>query len=89
MQADYIKAQYEDKMINQDRLMIPLRRELEQLRTQTYSEGKFAESFRRMEEEKKELKQSIETLEAKNHALVDDFTVSRGKFSFTFLETVK
>ena len=63
--------------------MAPLRRELEQLRTQSYAEGNFAVTFRRMEEEKKEMQQILDllrkeydTLLAKNEALLDDFTVS-------------
>ena len=74
---DYIKAQYEGKMIDQDRLMVPLQRELEQLRTRTYGEGKFAETFRTMELEKNEMKVEIETLKTKNDVLIDDFTVSQ------------
>ena len=71
-----MKAQCEEKVISLEGQIVPLRRELEQLRTQTYGEGKFAETFRRIEEEKKDMKQKIEDLEAKYDLLRDDFTVS-------------
>lgn len=63
-------------MLEQERLMVPLQRELEQLRANTYSEGQFSETFRRMEDEKKELKSAIEMLEVKIHAYMDELTVS-------------
>ena len=49
---------------------------MEQLRAKTYSEGQYAETFRRMEEENKEMKLLIDTLEAKNIGLLGDLTVS-------------
>ncbi len=56
--------------------MVPLKRELEQLRTKTYSESQFAETYRVIEREKNEMQVRIEALEAKTSALLDDFMVS-------------
>ena len=63
--------------------MAPLKRELEVLRTQTFSDTKFAETYRRMDAEKKELREEMQKLReevqispAKYHTMVDNYTVS-------------
>lgn len=56
--------------------MIPLRRELEQLRSQKYSEGQFSETYRRMDAERKTLRQELEDVREKYGSLLDEFAVS-------------
>ena len=68
LQIDYIKAQNEI-----ERSL--MRQELKQLRTKAYSEGAFAETFKKIEGEKEELQRMIGTLESKNKAVMDDAKV--------------
>ena len=72
-----------------ERKLTPLRRELEMLRTQTFVDTKFAETYRRMDVERKEmreemqklreekdgLRKELDTLTAQFHTMVDDYTV--------------
>ena len=90
MQIDYIKANCENERVEQERLVIPLKRELELLRTQKFSEGQFGETYRRMDAERKQLREEIQklseekdglrkdldTLTVQYHTMVDDYTVS-------------
>ena len=66
-----------------ERKLTPLRRELEILRAQLFIDTKFAETYQRMDVERKELREEKEGLReelqavtAKYHAMVDDYTVS-------------
>ena len=59
-----------------ERVMVPMRRELEQLRSQKMGESQYAESFKRIESEKRELQQKIAELERKNDNLMDSLTVN-------------
>ena len=72
-----IKAQYEDAKMEQDRLMIPLKRELDQLRSQAFGDGQHSDTFRRMERELQETRNEVETWRKKYHSTMDGFVVCR------------
>ena len=58
-----------------DRLMMPLKHELDQLRSQTFGDGQHSDTFRRMEKELQETRNEAETWKEKYHFIVDRFTV--------------
>ena len=59
-----------------ERVMILLRREVEQLRSQRMNETQMSETFRKMEMEKRDLEGQTKELEHKYGELVDSYTVS-------------
>ena len=60
-----------------ERVLIPTRRELEQLRKQRMSEShQFAETFRNIEEEKRQVTKEPNDLEKKHRLLEEDYLVS-------------
>lgn len=60
---------------NDKMLLIPLRRELEQLRSQKFIEGQFGEIYQRMDAERKELRKELGALETKYITMLDDYAV--------------
>lgn len=61
-------------------MLTPLQRELELLRSQTYGEGQFAVTFRRMEGEKKEMAQKQEGMQKKMEELSQEIDVLSEKY---------
>ena len=55
---------------------MPKRRELEQLRKQRMSESQFAETFRIVEEEKRQVIEELNELKRKHRNLQEDYLVS-------------
>ena len=55
---------------------MPTRRELEQLRKQRMSETQFAETFRNVEEEKRQVTKELNELKRKLRTLEEDYLVS-------------
>ena len=76
MQVEIVKAQCMSEKMDLERVMVPMQRELEQLRSQKMGESQYAESFKRIESEKRELQQKIAELERKNDNLMDSLTVN-------------
>jgi hypothetical protein len=56
--------------------MIPLQRELDQLRSQTFAGGQHSATFRKMEEEMRELRYELEALQKKHDNVFDGFMVN-------------
>ena len=61
--------------MEQERLMIILKRELDQLRSQTFGDGQHSDTFRRMEAEGREARNELEILRGKYDGIMDGFTV--------------
>ena len=59
-----------------ERVYMPTRRELEQLRKQRMSETQFAETFRNVEEEKRQVTKELNELKRKLRTLEEDYLVS-------------
>lgn len=71
-----IKAQCHSDKIDQEMLVVSLRRELEQLRSQKFGESQFADAYKQIVAENKELSQKLDEVERKYSSMVDDYTVS-------------
>jgi SMC interacting uncharacterized protein involved in chromosome segregation len=63
-------------MMDMERVIKPLQRELDQLRSQTFASGQHSNAFRRMEEERRELKHELEILQKKYDGVTDGFMVN-------------
>ena len=73
MQVEIVKAQCESDL---ERVMVPMQCKLEQLRSQRMGESQYAETFKRMESEKRELEQKVTELERMKRALLESLAVS-------------
>ncbi len=71
-----MRAQFQRDKMDQEVLLLPLKRELEQLRSQAFGGRQLEDSFRRMDAEKKELSEKLETMNKRYDHLVDEFTVN-------------
>ena len=70
-------AQFNSEKMDLERVLIPTRRELEQLRKhQRVNESQFAETFRNVEEEKKLVTEELNDLEKQHRLLEEDYLVS-------------
>ncbi len=59
-----------------DRVMVPLKREVEQLRSQRMNETQISEVFRKVEREKKDLENQLAELSSKHQEILDSYLVS-------------
>ncbi len=59
-----------------ERVTVPMKRELEQLRAQKMNETQMADVFRRVEMERKDLEKRVEELDGRCVELLNSYTVS-------------